>query len=150
MKKSYILKTQHTAEIAHYLRGHEGACQNIHGHSYLFVLKVSGEELQEQGPERGMVMDFSNVKKTFRKFIDSLDHTLMIEVDNQVEGIKEHYVDVKIGDLDVATNKRVLTVNFRPTAENMSKIFAEYLIAQGLPVYSLEVYETRTNSAVYM
>lgn len=148
--KQYILKTQHTAEIAHYLRGHEGACQNIHGHSYLFVLKVSGEELVQHGPERAMIMDFSNVKRVFRQFIDSLDHTLMIEVDDQVEGLKEHFVDVHIGDLDVAINKRVITTNFRPTAENMSKIFAEYLIGQGLPVHSLEVYETRTNSAVYM
>lgn len=148
--KKFILKTQHTAEIAHYLRGHEGACQNIHGHSYLFILKVEGENLKTSGPEREMVMDFSNVKKVFRKFIDSLDHTLMIEVDNQKEMIKEHFVDIKIGDLDIAENKHVLTVNFRPTAENMSKLFAEHLESLGLPVHSLEVYETRTNSAVYM
>ena len=89
------------------------------------------------------------LKKIFKEYIDFYDHSMIIE--HYAFGNKptEHRVDVKIGNLDVIDQTRVITVPYRPTAENMCKYFFDDLVELGVPVYSIEVYETRNNSAKY-
>lgn len=49
-------------EASHRLRFHEGACRNLHGHSYVLEVYVEGEE-QTEGPAKGMVVDFKALKR---------------------------------------------------------------------------------------
>jgi 6-pyruvoyltetrahydropterin/6-carboxytetrahydropterin synthase len=52
-----------TFEITHVLHGHDGACANIHGHSYILEVILFGTPRQEPGhPKDGMVLDFSDMK----------------------------------------------------------------------------------------
>ena len=145
----YLLKANHNFEASHHLQGHLAGCRHNHGHSYQVHIEVCGKELQKEGPARGMILDFGDIKKIFKEYVDFYDHAMIIE-HHDFEPRTEHFVDVKIGDLDVVKNSRVITVNYRPTAENMAKNFYEDLKKLGIPVHSIEVYETRNNSAKYV
>lgn len=145
----YLLKTTHNFEASHHLKGHLGGCKNNHGHSYQVYLEIASEDLQESGPARGMIIDFKEIKKMFKEYVDFYDHAMIIENHEFGKKTKEHFVDVKIGNLDTIEQTRVITVPYRPTAENMCKNFYHDLLKMGVPVYSVEVYETRNNSAKY-
>jgi 6-pyruvoyltetrahydropterin/6-carboxytetrahydropterin synthase len=57
-------------EAAHQLPWHEGACRNLHGHSYRLEVTV-------EGPigDQGLVIDFADVKAVVgREVIDRYDH----------------------------------------------------------------------------
>lgn len=146
----YLLKTQYNFEASHHLKDHLGGCRNNHGHSYQVIIEISSDILKEHGAERGMIIDFSNIKKIFRKYIDFYDHAMIIEHYKFGSKRQEHRVNLQIGDLDVIKDTRVITVPYRPTAENMCKHFFNDLTELGIPVYSVEVYETRNNSAKYI
>lgn len=145
----YILKTTHNFEASHHLKGHLEGCRNNHGHSYQVYIEIAQEDLQTEGAARGMILDFKDVKKIFKEYIDFYDHAMIIEHYDFGDKPTEHRVDVKIGDLDIVEQTRVITVPYRPTAENMCKYFFDDLVKLGVPVYSIEVYETRNNSAKY-
>nr|MDA3906383.1 6-carboxytetrahydropterin synthase [Bacteroidales bacterium] len=50
-------------ETAHALKGYDGLCKHIHGHSYELLVTVIGEPLEDQNsPKLGMVMDFGDLK----------------------------------------------------------------------------------------
>jgi 6-pyruvoyltetrahydropterin/6-carboxytetrahydropterin synthase len=62
-------------EAAHVLPHHRGKCARPHGHSYRLDVAIAGP-LQENGPARGMVLDFDDVKAVVRReVVDILDHT---------------------------------------------------------------------------
>lgn len=146
----YILRASHNFEAAHHLKGHLGGCRNSHGHSYQVHIEISANHLQQEGPARGMILDFKDIKKMFKEYIDFYDHAMIIESNKFGDRVKEHFVDLKIGDLDVVEGTRVITVPYRPSAENMAQHFYDDLTALGMPVHSIEVYETRNNSAKYI
>lgn len=55
---------------SHFLTKYHGKCENLHGHNYKIVVKISGE-LQDNG----MVIDFKIIKETINeKVIEILDH----------------------------------------------------------------------------
>lgn len=59
---------------AHHLPDHQGKCKNIHGHSYILEVEVSGD-IKKKGPSNGMVADFGVLKEVVNTYvIDSLDH----------------------------------------------------------------------------
>lgn len=146
----YLLKATHNFEASHHLKGHLAGCKNNHGHSYQVYIEVGEEDLQQEGPARGMIIDFTDIKKMFKNYIDFYDHSMIIEHYGFGNKATEHNdVRVTIGDLDVIESTRVVTVPYRPTAENMCKHFFEDLTNMGIPVYSIEVFETRNNSAKY-
>ncbi|MBQ3205896.1 MAG: 6-carboxytetrahydropterin synthase [Peptococcaceae bacterium] len=66
----FILKNEIQFDTAHYLSGYEGKCSNIHGHRYRLVVEFASDTLQESGQCRGMVADFSDVKKLLRSIAD--------------------------------------------------------------------------------
>ena len=136
----YRLKTSAAFDSAHFLKGYEGKCANIHGHCWKIEAEFSGEKLKQSGQERGMLTDFSVIKKAVRALADSLDHTLIFE-----EGsLKE--TTVKALDDE---GFKLTPVPFRPTAENFARFFFERLNEQGLGVSLVRVYETQENCAEY-
>ncbi len=58
----YFLRTEDSFDAAHFLKGYEGKCSNIHGHRWKVIVEVKGEDLKQEGPKRGMVVDFSDLK----------------------------------------------------------------------------------------
>ena len=57
-------------EAAHALKGYDGPCKNVHGHSYELSVTVIGIPIADrQSTKLGMVMDFGDLKKIIKKQI---------------------------------------------------------------------------------
>lgn len=123
-------------EAAHQLEEYNGACANVHGHSYKLIVGLVGRTETSRGPDEGFLMDFSVLKKKVREiFLDDWDHSFLARGDE------------KILKVLVETGSKVIKLGFRPTAENMCRHILWQLHKNGLPVESIKLYETETSSA---
>ena len=136
----YGLKTEASFDAAHFLTDYEGKCENLHGHRWRVVVWIERAELQTQGQNRDMVVDFAVFKRAVRALADELDHMFIVE-----EG---SLAPVTVRALEAETF-RLYTVPFRTTAENLARFFCERLTADGFPVSQVECYETPSNCAIY-
>lgn len=99
MGRKITITRRFSFDAAHYLPGHEGKCQNLHGHTYIFEVTVGRDSLIEGGSSEGMVIDFSDLKSIVNKLVvDPLDHQCLNEL-----------------------------LPYRPTAENMANHFFEVM-----------------------
>ena len=136
----YYLKTSAAFDSAHFLSGYEGKCANIHGHHWIIEAVISGEALQESGVQRGMLIDFGDIKREVRALADSFDHALIYEENT----LKKATIDALC-----AENFHLIPIPFRPTAENFAMHFFTILKAKDFPVKNVTVYETPENCATY-
>ena len=136
----YQLTTEHSFESAHFLAGYNGKCGNLHGHRWRVLLTVQSETLREDRQQKGMCVDFAELKKDLRTELDALDHVLIIEQGSLRESTMKALQEEKF---------QVVEMPFRPTAENFARYFYELFTLKGYPVAKVEVYETPNNSAVY-
>ena len=136
----YFLTAEASFDGAHFLSGYEGKCSNLHGHRWRVILKIKADELQESGQQRGMVVDFSDVKRALKEETDYFDHTFIYERDT-----------LKVTTVDALNEEGFLMriVDFRPTAENFSKYFYDKFAGYGFDVAEVTVYETPNNCASY-
>ncbi|MDO5387940.1 MAG: 6-carboxytetrahydropterin synthase [Clostridia bacterium] len=136
----YSLKTEHSFDSAHFLKGYEGKCSNIHGHRWRVIIEVWREDVDKEGQTRGMIVDFGTLKKQVRAEADYFDHSLIIEKDSlsqkTLEALKEE-------------SFKIIEVGFRPTAENFAKYFYDRFEEAGYNVKEAVVYETPNNCASY-
>ncbi len=136
----YSLKTEHSFDSAHFLSGYNGKCSNIHGHRWRVVIEVYGENVDESGQTRGMIVDFGTLKAQVRCEVDALDHALIIEKgtlrNKTLEALNEE-------------GFKIIEVSFRPTAENFAKHFYDRFAELGYKVKETVVYETPNNCAAY-
>lgn len=135
----YKLKTTASFDSAHFLSGYNGKCANIHGHTWKIEVEVSEKSLIAEGEKRGMVIDFSDLKKSVRALAARYDHTLIYEKGSLREST-----------LTALRNEgfSLTEIPVRPTAENFARLFYEALSAE-LPVSCVTVYETPDNCAAY-
>lgn len=70
------LHTEGWFDAAHHLANYEGACANLHGHTYKVEIWVRGEEKDLN--EAGILWDFENLKGVLKK----LDHPKEGELNN--------------------------------------------------------------------
>lgn len=75
----YILTAEASFDSAHFLAGYNGKCRNIHGHRWLIKVEAAGDELQQAGQMRDMVIDFGDLKKEVKAIADYFDHGLIVE-----------------------------------------------------------------------
>ena len=136
----YTLISEASFDSAHFLAQYEGKCRNIHGHRWTIKVEIYGEDLQENGSCRGMLVDFGDLKKYLKELADYYDHALIIEKDS----MRELTLNVLKGD-----GFRIIEVEFRPTAENFAKYFYNYFKDKGFLVKNIFVYETPNNCATY-
>lgn len=136
----YQLTTEHSFDSAHFLAGYDGKCGNLHGHRWRVLLTVQSETLREDRQQKGMCVDFAELKKDLRTELDALDHVLIIEQGSLRESTMKALQEEKF---------QVVEMPFRPTAENFARCFYELFTLKGYPVAKVEVYETPNNSAVY-
>ncbi len=108
---------------AHALRDYNGPCERLHGHNYRVEVVVAGSELDE----RGLLIDFRELKAMVSEVISRLDHQLL-------------------NDLEAFVDKS-------PTSE----VIAEYIFEQlapgvserGLELVEVSVWETDSSRAIY-
>ena len=129
---------QVTREI-HFCYGHrlldyQGKCRHLHGHNGKAAITIETSGLDE----RGMVLDFSEIKRVASRWIDeNLDHRMLLaRKDPAVPLLQQLGEPVFLMDAD-------------PTAENMARLIFEELTAQGFPVVEVRLWETPNCSATY-
>lgn len=136
----YTLRTSASFDSAHFLKGYEGKCSNIHGHRWTVELEVASENLEAEGQCRGMIVDFSTLKADLGTLVDNLDHSLIIEGGSlkpkTIEALEEE-------------DFRIIQVGFRPTAENFAQYIYKEMSDKGYKVAKSTVYETPNNCATY-
>lgn len=137
----YILKTEQSFDSAHFLAGYNGKCGNLHGHRWRVIVEVQAAELETDRQLRGMHVDFATLKEDLKLETEELDHALIVE---------EGTLKAKTLEALAEENFKLITVTFRPTAENFSKYFYERMKSKGYQVKCATVYETPKNSASYM
>ncbi len=136
----YILKTSAAFDSAHFLAGYDGKCANLHGHRWLIEVEAGKEMLQKDGQQRGMVLDFADLKRAVREIADHFDHATIYESGTLRETTIAAFREEGF---------RLIEVPFRPTAEHFARHFSDLLEMKGLPVRSVTVYETPDNCARY-
>lgn len=125
-------------EGAHALVGYDGKCRHIHGHSYLLYVTVGGKPCDcPSSPKYGMLMDFTDLKRIVTEnIIDIFDHALILESGSALtEEMKRCYGNV-------------VTLPFRPTAENLAAHFARIIggkLPENVSLHSIKLYETPTS-----
>ncbi len=118
----------------HRLMNYEGKCKNLHGHNGIAVITIEGETLDN----RGMIVDFSDVKKVVSKWIDEqFDHRLLLHKDDPLLPLLlEH-------------NEPIQALEVNPTAENIAKLIFDFVAQSGFPVVEVKLWETPSCFAVY-
>lgn len=129
-------------EMAHVLKGYDGPCKNVHGHSYRLFVTLSGVPvIDKRDPKNGMVMDFKDLKNiVMNKIIDRFDHSAVISSD----------FDEECKKMMRNTFGNTVIVNYQPTCENLVADFACMLkdsLPPGIKLYSLRLFETATSYA---
>lgn len=69
----YEIMVEQHFDAAHYLRGYQGKCENLHGHRYTVKVKLSAAKLNEIG----LAYDFTDLKKYLKEILGRYDHTCL-------------------------------------------------------------------------
>jgi len=118
----------------HRLLNYEGKCGHLHGHNgkVLVTLQAAGVD------DRGMVLDFGEIKRIIERWIDErLDHRMIL-----------HQDDPAVPPLG-ALGEPLVLLDRNPTAENIARLIADFAVGRGLPIAELRLWETPRCSASY-
>jgi 6-pyruvoyltetrahydropterin/6-carboxytetrahydropterin synthase len=136
----YTIQAENHFDSAHFLKGYQGACSNLHGHRWIVQAVQAAENLIESGEKRAMVSDFGDLKEALKNLVDPLDHQLIFETgsisDAFLQALKAEgftYVEIPV----------------RPTAEALAKWFFDHLEKKVEGLLEVRVFETPTNVASY-
>jgi 6-pyruvoyltetrahydropterin/6-carboxytetrahydropterin synthase len=119
----------------HRLLNYEGKCRYLHGHNGRAVIALQADALDE----RGMVVDFSDIKRVVSRWIDeTLDHRMIL-----------HRADPAVPFLrQLGEPMHLLDVN--PTAENIARLICDFAVQRGYPVVQVDLWETPRCYASYI
>ena len=130
-----------TFDASHMLDGHDGKCQNLHGHTYQLEVTVASILINE-GAKAGMVMDFADLKTSVKQTIlEPFDHAFLYHGNNERES--------QIAALLESWQMKTLRLNQRTTAEHLAIEMYHRLQAVGVPVCRIKLWETPTSYAEY-
>lgn len=102
----------HDISCGHRVVGHEGKCQNLHGHNYRVHFYCEVDELDALG----RVVDFGIIKSLLCNWLEVYwDHKMII-----------NFSDPWLKELR-ALDPTVVSVPFNPTAENLGKYLVEVI-----------------------
>ena len=125
----------------HRIPDHRSQCRNLHGHRYVLELTLQGDMIEEEGsPERGMVMDFADIKSLANThLVDLWDHAFLV-----YEG--DHAV---VDFLKTLPGHKTVVIDRIPTVENLVVLAYEKLAAVydghygiNLQLVQVRLYET--------
>ena len=117
---------QFSFETGHALYGYDGKCRNVHGHSYKLYVTVIGSPITDSGNVKfGMVIDFKDMKKRLKEFLDPIDHVCL----NDLDYFKKH----------------------NPTTENIAKYIYQNFKKdiEPLGIVKVRVWESESSSVTY-
>jgi 6-pyruvoyltetrahydropterin/6-carboxytetrahydropterin synthase len=118
----------------HRLLDYAGKCRHLHGHNGRVLITLDAERLDE----RGMVLDFGDIKRTVGTWIDeNLDHRMVLRRDDPAVPVLE-----QIGE-------PMYLMDVNPTAENIAKLIADLLVDRGYRVVEVRLWETPRCFATY-
>ena len=72
----FTISKDYDFAAAHMIRGHQGGCENLHGHNYRVRVHVAASSLDALG----MVLDFADLKRVMAEVLDPFDHRVINEV----------------------------------------------------------------------
>lgn len=99
---TYIVTKDFTFAAAHFIRGHQGGCQNLHGHNYRVRIHVEATTLDHLG----MVVDFADIKREAQEILGPFDHAVINEIppfdvlNTTAELLAGHFLERFAGRLD--------------------------------------------------
>uniref|UniRef100_UPI000666AF60 6-carboxytetrahydropterin synthase n=2 Tax=Burkholderia cepacia complex TaxID=87882 RepID=UPI000666AF60 len=66
-------------DAGHRIPDHRSQCRNLHGHRYVLEITLRGDLVDTEGaPDRGMVMDFADVKAlAMEHLVSKWDHAFL-------------------------------------------------------------------------
>jgi 6-pyruvoyltetrahydropterin/6-carboxytetrahydropterin synthase len=118
----------------HRLLGYRGRCEHLHGHNGRVLITVEAPQLDDQG----MVLDFSEIKRTVSLWIDEhLDHRMLLDRDDPVVPLLR------------GAGEPMLLLNVSPTAENIARLICQVATDHGYPVVEVRLWETPKCFATY-
>ncbi len=118
----------------HRLLNYEGKCRYLHGHNGRAVISIEGEKLDD----RGMVLDFSDIKKSVSTWIDdNLDHRMILNRADPIVPILQEM------------GEPVYLIDENPTAENIAKLIFEQTRLLDVPIVEVRLWETPRCFATY-
>jgi 6-pyruvoyltetrahydropterin/6-carboxytetrahydropterin synthase len=118
----------------HRLLNYEGKCKYLHGHNGRAVIALESDHLDQ----RGMVIDFSDIKRVVSHWIDTnLDHRMLLHRDDPAVPFLQ-----ELGE-------PVYLIDRNPTAENIAKLIYDFSVDQGFPVVRVDLWETPRCFATY-
>lgn len=132
--RRHCVKKQIAFCYGHRLLDHEGKCKHLHGHNARLEIEVCSDTLDALG----MVMDFADVKRIAKDWIDeNLDHKMLL-----------HKKDPAVPLLQ-GIDEPLFLMDENPTAENIAKVIFDELCALGLRPTCVTLWETQTGAASY-
>jgi 6-pyruvoyltetrahydropterin/6-carboxytetrahydropterin synthase len=118
----------------HRLLNYAGKCKYLHGHNGRAIITIESATLDE----RGMVLDFSDIKNVVSAWIDEkLDHRMLLQRTDPVVPILE-----KMGE-------PLFLMDENPTAENIARLIYEFTASRGFPIVECQLWETPRCYATY-
>lgn len=72
----YEVSVREHFDAAHYLRGYQGRCENLHGHRFQVMVTVRASEVDQIG----LAYDFVELKRNLREVLERFDHTCLNDV----------------------------------------------------------------------
>ncbi|OOF84354.1 6-carboxytetrahydropterin synthase QueD [Rodentibacter ratti] len=138
----FKISKEFSFDMAHLLDGHDGKCQNLHGHTYKLQVEIMGD-LSPLGSKKSMVIDFSDLKTIVKKAIlEPMDHAFIYDETNERES--------KIAKLLQSLDSKTFGVPFRTTAEELARfIFNRLKYDEKLAVSTIRLWETPTSFCEY-
>ncbi len=118
----------------HRLLNYAGKCRFLHGHNGRAEIVIESDTLDE----RGMVLDFSDIKQVVSQWIDdNLDHRMIL-----------HRKDPAVDYLE-QLGEPLYLIDHNPTAENIAKLVYDFTAEHGFPVVKVNLWETPRCFATY-
>ena len=118
----------------HRLLNYDGKCKHLHGHNGKAVIVLEGTQLDH----RGMVVDFSDIKKQVAGWIDAnLDHRMILHEADPIVPILQDM------------GEPMFLVSENPTAESIAKLIYDFAKSHRLPVKEVSLWETFNSYATY-
>ncbi|MFM2097360.1 MAG: hypothetical protein RIS70_4484 [Planctomycetota bacterium] len=118
----------------HRLLNYDGKCRYLHGHNGRAVIVMEAESLDD----RGMVLDFGDIKRIVSTWIDeTLDHRMILHREDPVVPLLQ-----KMGE-------PMYLMDLNPTAENIARAIFDFTRAAGFPIIEAHLWETPHCFATY-
>ena len=144
MSKVLITK-EYTWDMSHMLAGHKDLCRNLHGHTYKMQVKIYNK-FDPLCNFQDMVMDFKDLKKLVHtEVIERFDHAFAYWKNSNDK------VELEIASLLKKNNRKIVELEFRPTAEKLvvflKEILSELFEKNGFELKEVRLWETPTSYA---